>query len=141
MNPYIMQMQQPQQDIGGLSPVYQNIAAQQANQNMAIQQGQQMANQAAQSGQKSGGMNPMAMAAMLRKKPDQTAVNAKDAQMGGLGTYNPLTQYDISQKYGTNPYSESSRMLAAQESGMGFNSSPVNNMPVVGAYGQLLPNN
>ncbi len=65
-NPYIMQ--QPQQDIGGLSPVFQNISAQQANQNMAIQQGQQMANQAAQSGQQSGGMNPMAMAAMLRKK-------------------------------------------------------------------------
>jgi hypothetical protein len=142
MNPYIMQMQQPQQDIGGLNPVFQNIGMQQANQNAAIQQGQQMAQQAAQSGQQGGGMNPMAMAMMLRKgKPDQAAVNAKDAQMGGLGTYNPLTQYDISQKYGTDPYSQSSRMLAAQESGMGFNSSPVNNMPVVGAYGQLLPNN
>lgn len=112
-NPYIMQ--QPQQDIGGLSPVFQNIAAQQANQNMAIQQGQQMANQAAQSGQQSGGMNPMAMAAMLRKKPDQTAVNAKDAQMGGLSTYNPMTQYDISNRYGTDMYSPQSRMLAAQE--------------------------
>lgn len=118
MNPYIMQMQQPQQDIGGLSPVYQNIAAQQANQNMAIQQGQQIANQAAQSGQKSGGMNPMAMAAMLRKKPDQAAVNAQDAQMGGLGTYNPVTQYGISQQYGTDPYSQTSRMLAAQERGL-----------------------
>lgn len=115
-NPYIMQ--QPQQDIGGLSPVYQNIAAQQANQNMAIQQGQQMANQAAQSGQQSGGMNPMAMAAMLRKKPDQAAVNAQDAQMGGLGTYNPVTQYGISQQYGTDPYSQTSRMLAAQERGL-----------------------
>lgn len=118
MNPYIMQMQQPQQDIGGLSPVYQNIAAQQANQNMAIQQGQQMANQAAKSGQQSGGMNPMAMAAMLRKKPDQAAVNAQDAQMGGLGTYNPVTQYGISQQYGTDPYSQTSRMLAAQERGL-----------------------
>ena len=62
-NPYIMQ--QPQQDIGGLSPVFQNIAAQQANQNMAMQQGQQMAQQVGQNNQ--GGMNPMAMAAMLRK--------------------------------------------------------------------------
>lgn len=134
VNPYFTQSDQ------GLSPVFQNIAAQQQNQNMAVQQGQQMANQAAQSGQQ-GGMNPMMMAAMLRKKPGQADINAKDAQMGGLSTYNPLTQYDISQKYGTNPYSQSSRMLAAQESGMGFNSSPVNNMPVVGAYGQLLPNN
>ena len=45
-NPYIMQ--QPHQ----------------ANQNAAMQQGQQMAQQVGQS----GGMNPMAMAAMLRKK-------------------------------------------------------------------------
>lgn len=139
MNPYIMQMQQPQQDIGGLNPVFQNIGMQQANQNAAMQQGQGLSQAAGQTSQ-GGGMNPMAMAMMLRKgKPDQAAVNAKDAQMGGLGTYNPLTQYDISQKYGTNPYSESSRMLAAQESGMGFNS--LNNMPAVGAYGQLLPNN
>jgi hypothetical protein len=139
-NPYIQQMQQPQ-ELGGLQPAFQNTSAQQASQNAAMQQGAALSQQAGQVGQ-SGGMNPMAMAMMLRKgKPDQAAVNAKDAQMGGLGTYNPLTQYDISQKYGTNPYSQSSRMLAAQESGMGFNSSPVNNMPVVGAYGQLLPNN
>jgi len=138
MNPYIMPMQQPQ-DLGGLSPVFQNIAQQQANQNMAMQQGQGLSQAAGQS-QQSGGMNPMAMAAMLRKKPDQAGVNSKDAQMGGLGTYNPMTQYDISQQYGTNMYSPQSKMLAAQESGMGFN-SPVSNMPVVGAYGQLLPNN
>jgi hypothetical protein len=61
------------------------------------------------------GMNPMAMAAMLRKKPDQTAINAQDAQMGGLSTYNPMTQYSISQQYGTDMYSPQSRMLAAQE--------------------------
>jgi hypothetical protein len=64
-------------------------------------------------------MNPMAMAMMLRKgKPDQNAINAQDAQMGGLGTYNPLTQYSISQQYGTDPYSQTSRMLAAQERGL-----------------------
>jgi hypothetical protein len=63
-NPYIMQQQQ--QDISGLSPVFQNIAAQQANQNMAMQQGQGLTQAAGQTGQ-SGGMNPMAMAAMLRK--------------------------------------------------------------------------
>lgn len=61
VNPYFTQPDQ------GLSPVFQNIASQQQNQNMAVQQGQQMANQAAQSGQQ-GGMNPMMMAAMLRKK-------------------------------------------------------------------------
>ena len=64
-NPYIMQ--QPQQDIGGLSPVFQNMAAQQANQNAAMQQGQALTQAAGQTGQ-GGGMNPMAMAAMLRKK-------------------------------------------------------------------------
>jgi hypothetical protein len=63
-NPYIMQ--QPQQDIGGLSPVFQNIAQQQANQNMAMQQGQGLTQAAGQTSQ--GGMNPMMMAAMLRKK-------------------------------------------------------------------------
>jgi hypothetical protein len=59
----------------------------------------------------------MALAALLRKKPDQAGINAQDAQMGGLSTYNPLTQYNISQQYGTDPYSQSSRMLAAQERG------------------------
>jgi hypothetical protein len=54
----------------------------------------------------------------LRKKPDQAGINAQDAQMGGLSTYNPLTQYSISQQYGTDPYSQSSRMLAAQERGL-----------------------
>jgi hypothetical protein len=111
-----MQPVNPQEQ-QGLMPVFQNIAQQQQNQNMAIQQGQQMAQQAAQSGQQSGGMNPMAMAAMLRKKPDQAAMNAKDAQMGGLASYNPISQYQVSNQYGTDMYSPQSRMLAAQNSG------------------------
>jgi hypothetical protein len=37
-NPYIQQMPQTQ-DLGGLNPVYQNIGAQQAMQNAAMQQG------------------------------------------------------------------------------------------------------
>ena len=65
MNPYIMQMQQPQ-DIGGLSPYFQNIAQQQAMQNMAIQQGQGLSQAAGQLGQ--GGNDNMALAAMLRKQ-------------------------------------------------------------------------
>jgi hypothetical protein len=60
-----MPMQQPQ-DLGGLSPVFQNIAQQQAMQNMAMQQGQGLTQSAGQTQQ--GGMNPMAMAAMLRKQ-------------------------------------------------------------------------
>ena len=63
-NPYIMQMPQTQ-DLGGLSPYYQNIAQQQAIQNAAMQQAQGLTQQAGQTAQ--GGMNPMAMAQMLRK--------------------------------------------------------------------------
>jgi hypothetical protein len=59
-----MQPMNPQ-DQQGLMPVFQNIAAQQQNQNAALAQQNQM-NQ--QIGQNQGGMNPMAMAAMLRKK-------------------------------------------------------------------------
>jgi len=116
-NPYIQQGQQ--QDIGGLSPVFQNIATQQANQNAAMQQGAGLNQQATELGQQSGNINPLLMAAALRKgdKPTQEQMNAKDAQMGGLSTYNPMTQYGISQQYGTNPFSESSRMIAAQEKG------------------------
>jgi hypothetical protein len=113
-NPYIQQMQQTQ-DLGGLNPVYQNIANQQAMQQQAMQQAQGLTQQAGQTAQ--GGMNPMMMAQMLRKdKPmTQEQINARDVQMGGMGTYNPYTQYNISQQYGTDPYSQQSRMLAAQE--------------------------
>jgi hypothetical protein len=112
-----MQMQQPQ-DLGGLNPVFQNFAQQQAMQNMAMQQGQGLTQAAGQIGQ--GKNDNMALAAMLRKgdKPTQDQINAKDVQMGGASTYNPFTQYSISQQYGTDPYSQSSRMLAAQERGL-----------------------
>ena len=114
MNPYILQPQ-PMQDVSGLQPVFQNFGQQQANQQAALAQQNQLVNQAGQT--QGGGMNPLALASMLRKgdKPTQDQINAKDAQMGGLSTYNPLTQYDISQKYGTDMYSPQSRMLAAQE--------------------------
>jgi len=64
-NPYMMQMQNPQ-NIGGIDPYFQNIAQQQAMQNMAMQQGQGLTQAAGQTAK--SGMNPMAMAAMLRKK-------------------------------------------------------------------------
>jgi hypothetical protein len=108
VNPYFAQQDQ------GLSPVFQNIAQQQQNQNAALAQQNQLTQQAGQTSQ-GGGMNPMAMAMMLRKKPGQADMNAQDAQMGGLSTYNPFTQYSISQQYGTDMYSPQSRMLAAQE--------------------------
>jgi len=111
-NPYIQQMPQTQ-DLGGLSPYYQNIANQQAMQNAAMQQAQGLTQDAGRTVQ--GGMNPMAMAMMLRKKPNQQDINASDVQMGGMGTYNPYTQYNVSNTYGTNPYSQQSRMLASQE--------------------------
>ena len=69
-NPYIQQMPQTQ-DLGGLSPYFQNIAQQQAMQNMAMQQGQGLTQQAGQTAQ--GGMNPMMMAQMLRKKDQNPA--------------------------------------------------------------------
>jgi hypothetical protein len=54
------------QEQQGLMPVFQNIAQQQQNQNAALAQQNQLVNQAGQTQQ--GGMNPMAMAMMLRKK-------------------------------------------------------------------------
>ena len=116
-NPYIQQGQQ--QDLSGLSPVFQNMAAQQANQNAALAQQNQLVNEASQTGGSGGGMNPLAMAMALRKgkTPDQADINAKDVQMGGLSTYNPFTQFSIAKEYGTNPFSESSKMIAAQNAG------------------------
>ena len=64
MNPYIRAMQ-PMQDVSGLQPVFQNFGQQQANQQAALAQQNQMMNQL---GQGQGGINPMALAMMLRKK-------------------------------------------------------------------------
>jgi hypothetical protein len=117
-DPYYLAMTQmgnsrPQtQELGGLSPVFQNIAAQQANQNAAMQQGQGLTQAAGQTGQ-GGGMNPMAMATMLRKgdKPQgssnlgarmdmalnsQASPYLKDqvAQLGS-STSNPFSNYNM----------------------------------------------
>ena len=85
-NPYIMQMPQTQ-DLGGLAPYMQNIAQQQANQNMAMQQAQGLTQQAGQTAQ--GGMNPMAMAMMLRKGKSDPYANAQAAmnQYGAGNVY------------------------------------------------------
>lgn len=69
VNPYFAQ-----QDQQGLNPVFQNIAAQQANQNAALQQQNQQVQQAGQTqGNGMSGMNPMMMAMMLRGKPTTPA--------------------------------------------------------------------
>ena len=79
MNPYILPPQ-PMQDVSGLQPVYQNFGQQQANQQAALAQQNQLANQAGQS--QGGGINPLAMAAMLRKKdPNEQSLGSK------MGTY------------------------------------------------------
>ena len=109
-NPYIQQMPQTQ-DLGGLAPYYQNIGAQQAMQNMAMQQAQGLTQQAGQTAQ--GGMNPLAMAMMLRKgeKPQGSsnlgarldmALNSQASpylqnQVSQLGssTFNPFSDYNM----------------------------------------------
>jgi len=64
MNPYIQAMR-PMQDVSGLQPVFQNFGQQQANQAAALAQQNQLVNQM---GQSQGGLSPMALAQMLRKK-------------------------------------------------------------------------
>jgi len=83
-DPYYLAMAQmgnarPQtQELGGLTPVFQNIAQQQANQNAVMQQGQGLTQAAGQTAQ-GGGMNPMAMDMMLRKQKSDPYANAQDA--------------------------------------------------------------
>jgi hypothetical protein len=92
MNPYIMQMQQPQ-EISGLSPVFQNIASQQANQNAAMQQAQNL-NQGVQTG-KSGGMDPMALAQALRKdNPMLSTGQNKEVRALGSNPSNMMSGYN-----------------------------------------------
>ena len=91
-NPYIIMPQQAQ-DMSGLQPVYQNMAAQQQFQNQMAQQGNQLTQQAGQT-TSGGGMNPMALAAALRKDNQKggslsdfkaradMAVNSEASQIG-----------------------------------------------------------
>ena len=97
MNPYILQPQ-PMQDVSGLQPVYQNFGQQQANQQAALAQQNQLANQAGQT-QGGGGMNPIAMAMMLRKQdPNQQSLASK---MGVYAKSIPaIMQYGSENVYG-----------------------------------------
>ena len=85
-NPYIQQMPQTQ-DLGGLNPVYQNIAAQQAMQQQALQQGMDLTNQAGMTvdGKQAGaGYNQLAMANALRRQQDQQKIDMANAEMSAF---------------------------------------------------------
>jgi len=82
-NPYIQQMAQSQ-DLGGLTPFMQNIAAQQAMQNAAMQQGMNLTNQAGMTvdGKQAGaGYSQLAMANALRRQQDQQKIDMANAEM------------------------------------------------------------
>ena len=94
MNPYILP-QLPMQDVSGLQPVFQNFGQQQANQQAALAEQNQLTNQAGQN--QGGGMNPMAMAAMLRNKDPQSLAS----KMGVYAKSIPaIMQYGSENVYG-----------------------------------------
>lgn len=103
MQPFNPQEQQ------GLSPVFQNIAQQQQNQNAALAQQNQLTQQAGQTGQQSGGMNPMAMAMALRggKKPEGTSNLGARVDMALNSQASPYLQDQVSQlgSSTSNPFS------------------------------------
>lgn len=94
MNPYILP-QQPMQDVSGLQPVFQNFGQQQANQQAALAEQNQLVNQPNQG--QGGGMNPLAMAAMLRNKDPQSLAS----KMGVYAKSIPaIMQYGSENVYG-----------------------------------------
>ena len=94
MNPYML-MPKGMQDVSGLQPVFQNFAQQQANQQAALAQQNQLVNQAGES-QGGGGMNPLAMAAMLRKGGGTQLSDAQKSEINQLGSnsWNPMSDYN-----------------------------------------------
>jgi hypothetical protein len=111
MNPYV-QFQQ-MQDQQGLAPVFQNIAAQQAMQNAALNEQNQQVMQAGQTAQGGAGANQLAMAMALRKKnpSDVTLPSTNTAPMSGVsGMGNSmgtgLTQDSFNSGIGFNPYAQ-----------------------------------
>ena len=95
-------------DLARLNPTFQNIGAQQANQNMAMQQGNQLTQQAGQTGQQ-GGMNPMAMAMALRggKKPEGSSNLGARVDMALNSQASPYLQNQVNQlgSSTSNPFS------------------------------------
>jgi hypothetical protein len=109
MNPYITQVAPyMSQDQQGLSPVFQNIGAQQQYMNQQLAQSNQMTQPQQQRPQSSSGMNPLDMAKMLRQGGASlmdraaayfgtTNTPEMQAQVSQLGsnTYNPLSDYNM----------------------------------------------
>ena len=104
-NPYIQFPDVYGATTGNLTPYQQNIATQNQSIQQLLQQGSQLAN-ANLGGQSGGSFDGKQMASALRNL-GQTA-----------NAYAPWTQSNIASNYGTDPYSEQSRMLAMQERGM-----------------------
>ena len=112
------QIDYPQmQDVSGLSPVFQNISAQQALHNQLMQQqnqqNQDASNIGASYGKSLNGLSPLAMAAMLRSGGgDVSLPDTNTAQMtGAAGMGNSmgtgLTQDPFNSGIGFNPYAQS----------------------------------
>ena len=86
------------------APVFQNASAQQQNMQSLMGQGQKLTGQAILPADMQ--YNPKEMAGALRNMGET------------LNAYSPWQQVNMSEQYGTDPYSEQSRMLAMQERGM-----------------------
>jgi hypothetical protein len=77
--------------MGGLNPVFQNIGAQQARLNQAISEGQGLSQQSSQiagQGGIGGGLNNLAMAALLRKGQSSNPYANAQAAMKQYGAEN-----------------------------------------------------
>ena len=107
MNPYIT-YQDPQK----LFATTQGTGMQDQFHQQAMQQMAQLASQTGQSSPSSNSMNALSLAKALRGS------NAVSNSMDTANAYMPWTQMSIANQYGTDPYSEQSRMLALQNMGM-----------------------
>ena len=101
-------------DQTGLSPVFQNIGAQQAFENQQIAAQNQLGQQASQAFQDNGSMNPLMMAAMLRQNgggnvnlptTDTAQMNGVAGMGNSMGT--GLTQDSYNSGIGFNPSAQS----------------------------------
>lgn len=106
MNPYIS-YQDPQK----LFATTQGTGLQDAFQKQAMQQMSQLASQAGQTVPTQNSMNALSLAKALRGN------NTFSDVLDTAKAYMPSTQMSIGSQYGTDPYSEQTRMLALQQKG------------------------
>jgi len=128
MNPYLSQVapQAMQQDIYGQAPVMDTSGRAMA-QNALNQQGSQLASQAlGTSKNPMSGIDPMKLGMALRN-------------MGQPNYDQYQTAGDMSQFGANSSGMGSGQGYAGMNADLGL--SPVQNMPVAGAYGQLMPSN